>query len=104
MSKSGAVEEHPSGDVVWKVGGRTFASWCSQTGLVSVKSTLDQQAMLILHPAIGIANHSGRYGWISVAVYDDATLRLTRELIDASLEMVTRRKARKLSDARLLLA
>jgi predicted DNA-binding protein (MmcQ/YjbR family) len=92
LAKTGALEDYPWGDVVWKVGGRLFAIWGGET--VCVKSTLDKQASLVMHPAIKVASYVGRYGWVAVAVSNDETLDLAIDLIDESYEMVASKPRR----------
>ena len=83
-AKPGATEEYPWGDVVWKVGGKIFAGSSDGSHRVTVKSTPDEQAHLVEHPAIEVAKYVGRYGWVTIEVRSKATLQLALELIDAS--------------------
>lgn len=89
-----AVEEYPWGHVVWKVRGKLFAI-ASQGGCgVTLKSTLEKQAMLIQHPKVSVASHVGRYGWVHVEASDEDTLALALDLMDESYRAVApKRKA-----------
>ena len=50
LSMPDAVEDYPWGDVVWKVGGKMFAASGPSGTHVTVKATLDQQAVLTSFP------------------------------------------------------
>lgn len=94
MSKEGAIEDYPWGDVVWKVKGKLFAG-TGQTGeAVTVKATLDKQAVLIQHPDIEVAKYVGKYGWVTVNLRSEETLELALELIDESYDAVVAKKKR----------
>jgi predicted DNA-binding protein (MmcQ/YjbR family) len=93
LAKAGAVEEEPwPDDKAWKVGGKIF---CIGGGNgVSVKSTLEKQAALILHPAIKKAPYVGRFGWVMIEIKDKDTLGIALDLIDESYDLVTKKKAK----------
>jgi predicted DNA-binding protein (MmcQ/YjbR family) len=55
----------------------------------TVKSTPDQQSLLIQHPAIEKAAYVGRFGWVTITVTDEATLELTQDLIDESYDQIS---------------
>ncbi len=84
MSMEGAVEEYPWGHVAWKVRGKLFAIGTASEGRVTVRSTLEKQAALIMHPNIEVASHVGRFGWVTIEISDRETLDLTLSLIDES--------------------
>ena len=88
LAKEGAVEEYPWGHVVWKVKGKIFAIGTTDEARVTVKSSLDKQAALIMHPNIEVAKYVGRFGWVTIEAVDEDTLRLTIELIDDSYGIV----------------
>jgi predicted DNA-binding protein (MmcQ/YjbR family) len=90
-AKPGAVEEYPWGVVVWKVGGKLFAIAEMGGNAFTVKSTPADQAVLTQHPAVEVASHVGRFGWVTVTATDASTLDLARLLIDLSYDMVARR-------------
>lgn len=94
LAMADAVEEYPWGHVVWKVRGKLFAI-ASQGGCgVTLKSTLEKQAMLIQHPKVSVASHVGRYGWVHVEASDEDTLALALDLMDESYRAVApKRKA-----------
>lgn len=95
LAKPGAVEEYPWGHPVWKVDGKMFATYGDDGGPhISVKCTLDKQAILIQHPAIEKAPYVGRYGWLSIAITDDETTALTMDLIDDSYDSVAPKSKR----------
>ena len=83
LSKLGAVEEYPWGDVAWKVRGKLFAVTGKDAAGVTVKPTEDQ-AVLVQHPAIKIAPYVGRFGWVAIEIGDAETLALVCQLIDES--------------------
>ena len=84
LSKPGAVEDYPWGDVVWKIGGKLFAGSSQDSAAVTVKASLEDQAVLVQHPAISIAKYVGRFGWVTIEIGDRDTLDLARKLIDDS--------------------
>src|SRR5262249_39187806 len=88
LSKESAVEEHPWGDVAFKVGGKMFACTGEGAAGVTVKATLEEQAILVQHPAIEAAAYVGRFGWVSITIGDAATLKLAKKLIDDSYEAI----------------
>lgn len=94
MSKEGATEDYPWGDVVWKVKGKLFAGTGETGEAVTVKATLDKQAVLIQHPDIEVAKYVGKYGWVTVNLRSADTLELALELIDESYDAVVARKKR----------
>ncbi len=84
LGKPGAVEDYPWGDVVWKIGGKLFAGSSQDSAAVTVKASLEDQAVLVQHPAISIAKYVGRFGWVTIEIGDRDTLDLARKLIDDS--------------------
>lgn len=84
LEKPGAVEEYPWGDVAWKVRGKLFAVTGQGAAGVTVKASLEDQAVLVQHPAISIAPYVGRFGWVSIEIGDEETLALACKLIDES--------------------
>ena len=84
LGKPGAVEDYPWGDVVWKIGGKLFAGSAQDAAAVTVKASLEDQAVLVQHPAISIAKYVGRFGWVTIEIGDPDTLDLARKLIDDS--------------------
>jgi predicted DNA-binding protein (MmcQ/YjbR family) len=84
LDKPGAVEEYPWGDVAWKVRGKLFAVTGQGAAGVTVKASLEDQAVLVQHPAISIAPYVGRFGWVSIEIGDEETLALACKLIDES--------------------
>ncbi len=84
LAKPDAVEEYPWGDVAWKVRGKLFAVSGQGAAGVTVKASLEDQAVLVQHPAIRSAPYVGRYGWVSIEIGDKETLALACQLIDES--------------------
>src|SRR5437588_10669464 len=87
LAKDGAVEEYPWEHFGWKVGGKLFAIGTKDSGMLTVKSTPTQQTALIQHPAIEMASHVGRYGWVTSKATDQEALDLALDLIDESYEL-----------------
>jgi predicted DNA-binding protein (MmcQ/YjbR family) len=77
LSLPGAVEDHPWGDTVFKVGGKIFVGAGSSN--ITVKTSLDHQQALILDPAITVAAYVGRHGWVSIEL-NDKTIDMALEL------------------------
>jgi len=94
LAKPEAFEDHPWGETVFKVGarGKIFCFSGSESPVITVKATLDQQAALIQHPNIEVAAYVGRYGWVTVHIRDQDTLDFALDLIDQSYEMVAPKK------------
>jgi predicted DNA-binding protein (MmcQ/YjbR family) len=92
LAKENVTEEYPWGDIVWKVKGKMFAATGEKAEAVSLKSTLDKQAVLIQHPDIEVAQYVGRYGWVSVHLRSEETLDLALDLIDESYDAIAKKK------------
>lgn len=75
-------------------GGKLFAT-ASEGGCgVTLKSTLEKQAMLIQHPNISVASHVGRFGWVYVEASDEDTLALALDLMEECYQAVLPRRKR----------
>jgi predicted DNA-binding protein (MmcQ/YjbR family) len=84
-----AWEDYPWGDIVFKVGTKLFAGVGHDAPLtVTVKATPEDAEELIEFPHITTAPYVGRYGWVSVAIQDEATLDQALALIEMSYELV----------------
>jgi predicted DNA-binding protein (MmcQ/YjbR family) len=87
--KPGAVEDHPWGDVVFKIRGKIFAFVGSpESPGVTVKVDPDELDALLSLPFVRRASYIGRYGWISVAVTNKETRDLALGLIDDSYDVI----------------
>jgi predicted DNA-binding protein (MmcQ/YjbR family) len=95
MAKEGAVEDHPWGECAWKYKGKAFAFGGEGGASFTLKSSLDKQQALLMHPAISVAPYVGRFGWVSIRVEDEDTLELAKDLIDeAYASLLSRKKAK----------
>ena len=100
-AKPGAVEDHPWGETVFKVGGKVFAFLGTPDhGGVGVKVAPDQIDGLLELPYVERSPYIGRYGWLAVTISDDDALELAQELVDGSYELIASKskgqtKARK---------
>ena len=93
LAKPDTIEDEPWPDhAAWKVKGKIFAIG-GDSG-VTVKSTLEKQAALVMHPAVSKAAYVGRFGWVTIEIDDKETLELAFDLIDESYEMVAPKKKR----------
>lgn len=99
LDKPDAFEDHPWGDTVFKVGtkGKIFCFLGSETPVITVKATVEEQSALIQHPNIEVAAYVGRYGWVTVHLRDADTAELAFDLIDRSYEAIAPKKRRKVS-------
>jgi predicted DNA-binding protein (MmcQ/YjbR family) len=96
-AKPNAVEDHPWGETVFKIGGKVFAFLGSPDhGGVGVKVAPDQIDGLLALPFVRRSPYIGRYGWLAITIADDDALALAQELIDTSYEMIaSKSKGRK---------
>ena len=88
LDKPNATEDYPWGEVVWKVKGKVFTFGGKDSGRFTIKSTLDKQAALVMHPQISGAAYVGRFGWVTIEVIDEDTLQIARDLIDESYDSI----------------
>jgi predicted DNA-binding protein (MmcQ/YjbR family) len=88
-TKPDAVEDHPWGETVFKVGGKVFAFLGTPDhGGAGVKVAPDQIDGLLALPYVERSPYIGRYGWLAITVTDDDALDLAQELVDASYEII----------------
>lgn len=93
--KPDAVEDHPWGDVVFKVRGKIFAFLGSPGSPgVTVKVDPDELDLLLALPFVRRASYIGRYGWVSVAVTNKETRDLALGLIDDSYDLIAAKTKR----------
>jgi predicted DNA-binding protein (MmcQ/YjbR family) len=95
-SKPEAVEEHPWGDTVFKVGGKSFVFMSTPPGpSVSVKVPPEDVEPLLQLPYIARSHYIGRYGWLTIRVEDDEALELALGMIDDSYEIRAPKRLRQ---------
>jgi predicted DNA-binding protein (MmcQ/YjbR family) len=95
-AKPGAAEDHPWEETVFKVSGRVFAFLGGlDRGGVTVKVPPEELDLLLEHPTIRRARYVGRFGWVSVTVADDETLKLALGLIDDSYDLISNARRRR---------
>ncbi|HEX3447572.1 MAG TPA: MmcQ/YjbR family DNA-binding protein [Isosphaeraceae bacterium] len=88
-AKPDAVEDHPWGETVFKIGGKVFAFLGSPDhGGAGMKVAPDQIDGLLALPFVRRSPYIGRYGWLAITIADDDALALAQELIDTSYEMI----------------
>jgi predicted DNA-binding protein (MmcQ/YjbR family) len=91
-----AWEDYPWGDIVYKVGTKMFASLGGEdVTSVTVKAAPEDADVLVQMPHIAVAPYVGRYGWVTVAVADEAALDQVMALISMSYDLVKRGGSRK---------
>lgn len=94
LAKEGVIQDEPwPGDIAWKVNGKIFAIGGHES--LTVKSTVERQEMLVMHPHIRKAAYVGRFGWVTIDLVDMDTLALALDLVDESYESIAKKKARK---------
>lgn len=92
----GAWEDYPWGNVVFKVGAKMFAGLGGTDHLsLTVKARPEDADVLCQLPFISQARYLGRYGWVTIAVTDDDSFALARELVQGSYELVGPRRGQK---------
>ena len=88
-AKPGAVEDHPWGETVFKVGGKVFAFLGTPDhGGVGVKVAPDQIEGLLALPYVERSPYIGRFGWLAISITDNDALELAQELVNASYEII----------------
>jgi predicted DNA-binding protein (MmcQ/YjbR family) len=98
MSFDGAWEDYPWGQVVYKIGPKLFVILRIQPGEpfgATLKATREDQDVLVQMPHIRKASHIGHAGWVTMRIFDDATLAQAMELIADSYALVAPRRTRK---------
>lgn len=98
-AKPEAVEEHPWGDTVFKVRGKSFIFLSTPPGpSMSVKVPPEDVDRLLTLPFVTRSHYIGRYGWLTVTVEDDETLELALGMIDDSYDMRAPKRLRQRKD------
>lgn len=92
-----AWEDHPWGDVVFKVGEKMFASTATSRGQIFVKANPAELEQLLEHPQIARAPYLGRYGWITFSFERAEELPMVATLLQVSYELVAARALPKKS-------
>jgi predicted DNA-binding protein (MmcQ/YjbR family) len=88
-TKPDAVEDHPWGEVVFKVRGKIFIFLgMGDKAAMTVKAEKEELEALLAMPNVEKAPYVGRYGWVSVRVDEAEQLELALELIDTSYELI----------------
>lgn len=98
LTKDGAYEDHPWGEVVFKVGGKgKIFCFCGGDPLgVTVKTTHDEQAALTQLPHIVPAPYLHKHGWVRVELVSEDLVDLALDLIDQSyLRVAPKRKTKR---------
>ena len=62
---------------------------------VTVKAAPEDADVLVQMPHIAVAPYVGRYGWVTVAIEDEAALDQAMALISMSYDLVRRGGSRK---------
>ena len=89
-------EDYPWGDIVYKVGPKMFAALGGgEKTSVTVKAMPEDAEILVQMPHINVAPYVGRYGWVTVAIADEAALDQAMALISMSYDLVKRGGSRK---------
>jgi len=88
-AKPEAMEDHPWGETVFKIGGKVFAFLgLPDHGGVTVKAATDELDGLLTLSFIKRSPYIGRYGWVRVSVENDDALDLALRLVDQSYETI----------------
>ena len=92
MAMPDAWEDHPWGDVVYKVGEKIFVFVGPNSGGMTVKAPREDAAGLCELPGIAPSAYIGRHGWITLAPEVVADLAFAEGLIHASYELIAPKK------------
>jgi predicted DNA-binding protein (MmcQ/YjbR family) len=83
--KPGVSEDHLWGETIFRVRGRVFAFLGRpHRAAVTVKPPADDVERLLRHPHVKRARYVGRFGWLTVKMRDEESLRLALDLVDES--------------------
>jgi predicted DNA-binding protein (MmcQ/YjbR family) len=84
-SQPSATEERFFGETAFRVRGRVFAFLGRpDRAAVTVKPPAEDVERLLRRPWVRRAAYVGRFGWLTVEICDDASLRFALDLIDRS--------------------
>jgi predicted DNA-binding protein (MmcQ/YjbR family) len=99
-----AVEDHPWGETVFKIGGKVFAFLgLPDAAAIAVKAAPDEISSLLLLSFVRRSPYIGRFGWLRVTVEDEDGLDVALRLIDKSYELIAAKlpaKRRRTSNSR----
>lgn len=95
LSLPNAREDHPWGDVVFKVGEKLFLGCHVHSGGITVKANPGELPALLERPNIVLAPYVGRFGWVQMTFDSEAELPFVEQLIRMSYELVASRHASK---------
>lgn len=84
-------EDHPWGDVVFKIGDKMFMSCAVHSGGITVKANPGELDALLERENIKLAAYVGRFGWISMTLESEADLPFAEQLIRTSYELISAR-------------
>jgi predicted DNA-binding protein (MmcQ/YjbR family) len=92
-SRPGAVMSRRWGETVFRVRHRVFAflGW-NAAPTVTVKVEREARKGALEHPNVRRARYVGIFGWVTVRVVDDDSLRVACELIAHSHRLVAHRR------------
>lgn len=89
LSLPGAWEDHPWGDIVFKIGDKMFATTHHSGGGVTVKANPAELDELLQRPGIMLAPYVGRFGWIQMTFDSEEALPFVEQLMRASFDLVS---------------
>jgi len=95
LSLPNAWEDHPWGDVVFKVGEKMFLGCHVRSGGITVKANPGELPSLLERPNIVLAPYVGRFGWVQMTFDSETELAFAEQLIRMSYELIASRNASK---------
>ena len=96
-AKPDAWKDHPwEGHTVFKIGEKLFVILPEPSGATfTLKAHPDELEALLTMPNVQRAPYIGRYGWVQLAIENEAQLEVALDLVDTSYELVAKKAGKR---------